>query len=252
MLEKTLDHITMWRHHPQLAKAQLLDILLDRDNSWISEVTGSGLHDIKRIRQQISASETAAYLEKKEAELDRSGVESVGGGYGKHAEDIYTLIRAAEPEIVVETGVANGFTTLLILEALSANGSGHLYSIDLPNTDDRSAGPDAKQFIPEGENPGWIIPDRLTGQWTLQLGNARQLLPKLLEDEGKIDIFIHDSKHTYDHMLFEYETAWPHVVDRGVLISDDIDANDAFSDFATNVQYRSRHYFSSCLGAIQK
>src|SRR5271156_5195455 len=45
---------------------------------------------------------------------------------------IWCLIRHLRPNHVVETGVARGFTSRFILEALERNGSGHLWSIDLP------------------------------------------------------------------------------------------------------------------------
>ena len=61
------------------------------------------------------------------------------------------------------------------------------------------------------------------------------MLPAVLQDVGMIDIFIHDSLHTYDHMLFEYRTAWPHLRPGGILLSDDTDWNRAFPTFAAEV-----------------
>ena len=44
----------------------------------------------------------------------------------------YVICRALRPRNVVETGVGSGVTTSFILQALAANGEGHLWSIDLP------------------------------------------------------------------------------------------------------------------------
>jgi len=44
--------------------------------------------------------------------------------------------------------------------------------------------------------------------------------------------FIHDSLHTYDHMTWEFETAYPHLLSGGLLFSDDALWNDSFDDFA--------------------
>ncbi|MDX6415118.1 MAG: hypothetical protein QOH23_2528, partial [Gaiellaceae bacterium] len=37
---------------------------------------------------------------------------------------LYAVLRAVKPEVVVETGVANGFSTAFSLLALQANGTG--------------------------------------------------------------------------------------------------------------------------------
>lgn len=52
---------------------------------------------------------------------------------------------------------------------------------------------------------------------------------------GEVDLFIHDSLHTYEVMRAEYELAWPHL-DRGrVLASDDVNFNKAFLEFSHEV-----------------
>lgn len=47
------------------------------------------------------------------------------------SELVAGLVRALQPEIVVETGTAFGYTTLLIGEALRENGHGYLYSLEI-------------------------------------------------------------------------------------------------------------------------
>lgn len=44
----------------------------------------------------------------------------------------YAVVRAMRPQVVVETGVCYGVTSSFTLGALEENGSGMLYSIDLP------------------------------------------------------------------------------------------------------------------------
>jgi hypothetical protein len=43
-------------------------------------------------------------------------------------------------------------------------------------------------------------------------------------------IFFHDSDHSYENMFFEFQWAWNNLLAE-VIISDDIDGNDAFFDF---------------------
>lgn len=142
---------------------------------------------------------------------------------------LYPLVRKSNARVVVETGVNNGTSTAHILAALQDNGGGHLYSIDLPNV----------EYVREGHgthrdrlysSTGSFVPRELRKSWTLIFGDARVELSKLLNSLDSIDLFHHDSTHTYDHMTFEYETAWPKLRDGGILASDDVNWNSAFMD----------------------
>jgi hypothetical protein len=48
------------------------------------------------------------------------------------------------------------------------------------------------------------------------------VLPRLLAGLGEIDMFHHDSLHTFRHMTWEYATAFPHLSPNGVLSSHDV------------------------------
>ena len=76
----------------------------------------------------------------------------------------------------------------------------------------------------------------LRDRWTLILGKVEEKLPKLLEELGNIDVFYHDSLHTYEHMMFEYKLAWRKLNKGGLLISDNMDLNNAFKDFCKDVK----------------
>ena len=68
----------------------------------------------------------------------RVGRASYGGwndGDRAQAEAIWCLVAHMRPTTVVETGVAHGLTSRVILEGLKRNGSGQLWSIDLPAVD---------------------------------------------------------------------------------------------------------------------
>jgi predicted O-methyltransferase YrrM len=158
-------------------------------------------------------------------------------GYAEGAY-LYAVFRQLRPRIAVETGVANGFSTAFLLQALHANGDGHLHSIDLPREVGREYEEgtfyegEGRAGIPPGSEPGWLIPDELRGRWTLLLGRSQEELPPLLERLGTIDFFMHDSEHSFDCMWFEFGAAWPHLRDGGVLVSDDVNSTNAFPRFA--------------------
>lgn len=153
----------------------------------------------------------------------------------------YSLVRSYRPSVVVETGVCNGVTTSFILLALEHNKNGHLYSIDFPVFATEAIDPaefwggKGGAMIPKGKQPGWLIPDELRERWTLHTGKSQELLPKVLSDLGDIDMFVHDSDHSHECMIFEYNAALPHLRQGGILASDDVNANNAFFEFAAHV-----------------
>jgi len=165
----------------------------------------------------------------------------------------YALLRSAKPDTVVETGVANGLSSAANLFALEQNGTGKLYSIDLPNSS--TSEPDKPvPYVPEGAEVGWLVPDDLRKRWKLILGDAKDLLPKILEELDEVDLFIHDSLHTYGHMLWECRTVWPHLKANGILIVHDADWNNAFDDFRHEIERAKagKGYKSQLFGIIKK
>ena len=147
---------------------------------------------------------------------------------------LYTIVRATSPDVVVETGVGTGVSSAFILDALSRNRRGELWSIDLPNYE-RVYMPKLHKtpvtIIPEGKEPGFLVPDALRDRWHLVLGDTRSRLPQVMGSVDRVDLFLHDSEHTYEAMMFEFETVWPHLREQGVLLCDDVMWNSAFSDF---------------------
>lgn len=151
---------------------------------------------------------------------------------------LYAVLRSLRPRIAVETGVANGFSTAFSLLALQRNGEGHLHSIDLPREVGRDYEPgtfyegEGRAGIPPGSEPGWLIPPELKERWTLVVGRSQEELPPLLDRLGTIDTFMHDSEHSFECMWFEFNASWPHLRPGGLLLSDDVNATEAFRRFA--------------------
>jgi hypothetical protein len=148
----------------------------------------------------------------------------------------YALVRLLRPAVVVETGGTPGNSSAFMLRALDRNGHGELHTIDLPPAaplgDYTGCGSWLHEGLPEGQQSGWAVPDDLRGRHRQHLGDAKVLLPQVLEAVQQVDVFIHDSDHSYAHMSWEFATAWPAIVPGGALLSDDIAANTAFAEFA--------------------
>jgi len=133
---------------------------------------------------------------------------------------IWCLIRHLKPRRIVETGVAHGVSSRFILEALKANGNGHLWSIDLPPLERT-----LHQEI------GVAVGKDHSDRWTFIRGSSRRRLPKLLSDIGQIDLFIHDSLHSEHNVRFELDCVARCLAPNGVIVVDDIDANGGFQSF---------------------
>lgn len=134
----------------------------------------------------------------------------------RDCKTLHALVCAFEPVICVETGTAAGVSAAVILRNLTRRAVGRLYSIDV-------AGPRSAQY-------GALIPPDLRGRWELRLQDETPLLEEL----GTIDLFLHDSRHTYRHMRWEYELAWPHIRAGGCLASHDVITTAAFEEFVRN------------------
>lgn len=170
---------------------------------------------------------------------EMTGKEKMGAIPLNTARDFYAVIRAKGPSIVVETGVCNGLSTYAILLALDVNDHGKLYSIDYPHYADEALEDFREETfqqyggaaIPKDKEPGWIIPEKLKGRWELSIGKSQAVLPKIITELGEVDVFIHDSEHSHPCMMFEYELAYEWLNTGGIILSDDIDWNDAFAKF---------------------
>lgn len=175
---------------------------------------------------------------------------------GTSTSFLYGITRAMKPAVVVETGVNSGGSSRVILDALRRNGSGRLYSIDLPyhapwtTSDGRRDG----SHLPAGLTTGFLVPEYLRTAWTLIEGDAKVELPNLVSRLPPLDLFFHDSEHSFQHQSFEYQTAWPRLRSGGVLVSDDTNWSNAFDEFCraqrlVGLKLRTAH---SIYGAVRK
>ena len=168
--------------------------------------------------------------------LAASGLGSGRFTYAYYSDAESSLCRAvwcvalhAHPRVVVETGVAHGVTSRVVLEALGQNDIGHLWSIDLPFPFDRRL----------HAQTGAAVPDACRARWSYLEGSSKQRLPSLMAQIDRVDMFIHDSLHTASNTLFEMEQVAPAMAMGGVMVVDDIGSHDGFTTFVhRNPGYR--------------
>ena len=133
----------------------------------------------------------------------------------------YCLVRAYKPKVIVETGTSMGWSSFMILSAILKNHSGHLYSFDL----------DDSENVKNDGGVGYLVPETLKENWTLIIGDTNERLEPILKKLKGIDMFVHDSEHSYETMMHEYSTAWKYLKKNGILGSDDINHSSAFEEF---------------------
>jgi predicted O-methyltransferase YrrM len=77
-----------------------------------------------------------------------------------------------------------------------------------------------------------MVPDAYRDRFEVWNGDAKTLLPKLVDKVGSIDLFYHDSDHTYNHMMFEFREAKRKLKSGGLIVGDDVSWNASVWDFA--------------------
>ncbi|MEM0157919.1 MAG: class I SAM-dependent methyltransferase [Thermoplasmataceae archaeon] len=135
--------------------------------------------------------------------------------------NIYASVSLFRGPMIAETGVGPGSTSLAILEA-SKEFRGRLYSFDL-----------GEPYGEKKDRPvGFLVPENQLERWVFIRGDTRETLPKTLSYFGPFDLFLHDSEHTYDHVMFELETAIRNLKKRFLIMVDNYDWTEAPDHFS--------------------
>jgi predicted O-methyltransferase YrrM len=145
------------------------------------------------------------------------------GGPG-NLDLLYSLCEAIEARRVVETGVAYGWSSLVILLSLKNRPDARLFSVDLPYLKYR--------------NDRWVgiaIPDDLRPIWKLYRMADREGLPRALRAAGPVDLAHYDSDKSPEGRHFAYPRMWRSLRPGGTFVSDDVGDNTAFRYFCAEV-----------------
>jgi predicted O-methyltransferase YrrM len=165
------------------------------------------------------------------------------GGPG-HIHLLYDCVKLLKAQNVVETGVAYGWSSLSILKALSQNGVGKLYSIDMP--------------YPRKNNEndvGIVVPEYLKKNWTLiRKPDNPGILEALNKIDEKIDLCHYDSDKSWWGRHYAYPILWKSLNSKGLFISDDIQDNLYFSEFVKKnlLKFAVVEFEGKFIGLIRK
>jgi predicted O-methyltransferase YrrM len=128
------------------------------------------------------------------------------------------------PVVVVETGVYSGLSTFYLLSAIADRGPGSVLASVDPLYKSQN---DATNKIVDVElRPFWKGKDHILSNWKFFAGKSRDIFPQVINAFPEWDVFIHDSDHSKENMIFELETALKHVKPGGFIVIDDFDGTD--------------------------
>lgn len=220
--EKTKQFPLFYKISPALYDS--LHTLKERSKNIVFQITNvmyledPGAYVNKRIAKEFEKvyaklEQTTKRLEGKLSCPVEWAIDKPGG------ELIYTTIRKRKPEIVFETGIANGASSYIILSALKKNKKGRLVSTEVR------------------KNTGQLVEGNRS-RWQICIGNPRTIFTKTLDRLNRVDLFIHDSNHAYGTMLFEFTHVLKKMPSDGVIMSDDVSGNKAFIEFARRIKVR--------------
>lgn len=137
-------------------------------------------------------------------------------GFGEFANVLYSLVRSAKPQTIVEVGSAYGYSTCYIAAALQRNGFGKLYSID-PHEPTRwnDGNPAEDTFV--------VVRDRLKklrlSQYVCQIREYSQ--HALAQWDQPIDMLLLDGSHSYEDVKRDFFGFLPHVANAGLVLFHD-------------------------------
>lgn len=139
--------------------------------------------------------------------------------YAVHRESsllLYVLVRLLQPSDMLETGVGNGHSSYFLLHALAANGVGTLHSTEIAE--------DAGKLLDPAERERWQL-------HLLDRRRKRKSFVQVLEGLPELDLFLHDSDHTYQWLTFELQAARTKLAPPGLMVVDDAEKSYGFFDF---------------------
>ena len=217
-------------------------VLEDRvpEQAW-DAVLGEALVEVASVPHAAQVFERRSYVERYLSELSRQFHAHYVPGWVNldDALFLYWLVRQVKPRTIVQTRVCNGLSTAFMMLGLAKNGpEGRLQVIDLPPVFDaqdpawRIAGKVYGFVIPQGRTSGWLVPDAYRERLDVWNGDAKDLLPRMVEEIDTIDFFYHDSDHSYNHMMFEFQQAKRKLNRGGLVVGDDVSWNASLWDFA--------------------
>jgi predicted O-methyltransferase YrrM len=178
---------------------------------WLSGITGEPVQQSRAyIAEVLHDDELREHVRTATADSSRRGLADRTVRFGRRV-GWYALVRSLRPERVVETGTDKGLGSVVLAAALLRNGAGRLTTIDVN---------EESGYLVTGRY-GTVV-DRVVGDSVTEIGRL----------DGGVDVFLHDSLHTFEYETAEFAAVEPLLRPGAVVLSDNAHDSDALSTWA--------------------
>lgn len=183
---------------------------------WVSSVTDASVLEVESLFAELEEDEVfrsdlqgAIARGDRRFEFSKADAQQISERLGRRL-GWYALVRILKPSLVVETGTDKGLGSVVLAQALMANGKGRLVTIDIE--------PASGMLLTERYDQ---IVTRVTGDSLTSLGALTS-----------IDLFIHDSDHSAEHEEAEFRCVKSSLSSKAVLVSDNSHATDVLEQLS--------------------
>ena len=196
---------------------------------WALSKINISINDFLQNLDRSLFNETIFEIKKIENEsIKKLSLINLSLGGGAHYTLLYFLVRKFKPNIIIETGVAAGWSSVSILRALKKNKKGKLFSSDFPyfrlNEPEKYIGILAKD---ENNYNDWHL--NIKGD-SIALKEFVSIIP-----DKSVKIFHYDSDKSYEGRSNAFNTIKNKLADDPIIIFDDIQNNFHFRDLVINL-----------------
>lgn len=186
------------------------DLNRDQLGWFVSAVTGAEIGQVRVWMQELEEDQDLVrFLTSRMSSNPRRRI-SAGEPHWARRLGWYAMVRAVQPDRVVETGTHLGLGSCAIAAALLRNGHGRLTTIDVD------------------QKAGYLI----GGQWADVIDRRTGGSVDILKELTDVDIFLHDSLHTYEYETMELAAVEPNLKADSIVLSDNAHQSAALSDWA--------------------
>lgn len=196
----------------------------ERNMEWLRS-QAVDFQEVARSLDPVLWAEAEEYARRLDAHADAvlSQIPYDLGGGGAYPF-LYFLTRLRRPKVVVETGVAAGYSSHAFLSALNDNGEGRLYSSDFPYF----RLPNPERFV------GVLVNEELRGRWELFIDGDEANIPRILSRVERVDLVHYDSDKSYSGRVSALARLQPRMAPGGIILMDDLHDNSHFHDLVTS------------------
>lgn len=178
---------------------------------WVSAITGRPVAEARgHLTEVLQDDDLVAHVREHTLRSSRRGLADTTVRLGRRI-GWYALLRALQPEHVIETGTDKGLGSVVLASALLRNGHGRLTTIDV--------NPESGYLVTG--RYGEVV-DRVVGDSVAVLGSGEQ----------PVDVFLHDSLHTFEYETAELSAVAPRLSPQAVVLSDNAHLSDALARWA--------------------